>query len=603
MVMLKSIRALQCSIHLHVLLAVLVATLAGCSQRHDVSESNTFAPSKTTVLLSADASVSTSDLRLAGLPNVGLNLHNQVKNILDASVTEVPVLCIFKSNDGQTFSQTINWKRTAGTLTLTLDSTPLTPPHGVDFSASGGRTWYMCGFIGGELDAVNHRIKVSQSSLHSGLTSLESSPISSAIIPYAFAWIRLSFSTDGEELVAPNGRCLFVPQGTIIRLKLGNKLTGAQGINAKSISIQTNAWGDEGYFDFSSGVAVEGALPQWSFSDSKAMRSMKYTLANTHSLAGGTLVDETQTYLVWGMPTNVAKPDTKVVIGGEYQDPTQACPTPYFLTDYIPKSGAQVKPHHLYTLTARATNRVITPLEYISETKLMAPMFGRIYGYDLNALRVVAPSGQHIPTSEEAASVFPLPVMSGGVETALVAPYTTSRHSSVHEVIRWGAHPTRSYTADYESDGSATYAIRYQGSMFRTAWKYEWLPDPDFYSMKMQSKWIPFWEDVSLSDLKNPAWWTSGDVQTVTRIFQAEIDTGFYPGENGGGNGGPIGMMPYFAYWGIESDGTLFVYGVKTPESVEETVGTWKTHGFFGDKSSLYSDISIWVRPFYDMVQ
>ncbi len=597
---LKSMAKLRCSIRLRVAVAVLATTLVGCSQ-HDVSEIDNQDPSQTRVLMSADALVSTSELRLAGLPSVGLDTQGKVKSILDASVTEVPVLCIFKSNDGQTFSQTINWKRTAGTLTLSLESFPITPPSGINFSSAGGRVWYMCGFIGGELDAVNKRIKVSQTALHNGLAPLEQIAVSPAIIPYAFSWTKLSFYTRaGDEIVTPAaGRCSFIPQGTIIRLKLGNKLAATHGINTKAISIQTNAWGDEGYFDFSTGAAVEGSLPQWSFVDSKTIRSTKYTLANSHSLAGGTLVDEAQTYLIWVMPTNVAQPDTKVIFGGEFQDPTIVSPTPYFLTDYVPKSGVQVKPHRLYTLTARATTRVITPLEYISETTIEAPMFGKTdieVINDPNVIRAVVPSGQHIPTSEESASVFPFPVVSGGVENAPVDPWAINSYPSVQETIRWGTHPQGGYTADYENVGDATYAIRYQGSMFRTAWKYEWI-EPDYTSMKVQSKWIPFWEEASLSDIKDPAWWTSGDVQVVTRTFEGLSDFGYFPN----GSQGPMGTFPYFAYWGIENDGTMFVYGGKDVESSSSTVATWKTHGFTFD--GLFSAISIWVRPFYDTVQ
>ena len=547
------------------------------------------------------------ELRVAGLPSIPVGSDGRrISKLLADDITQVPVHCVFRSSTGESFAQTLLWDRIPGTQRLRLRAFELAIPAGVDISPRSSATWYMCAVIGGDLDATGKKVNVSQTDLRTSLKPMNSATPNSIVVPWVSPWMELARSEyEGKIQVTTKGAVPFRPQGVILRIKLGNQVENKTAVTLDGpLVIQSNAFDDEGSFDLSPSSIVGGDMPRWVAKSAEGDAFLKYDLASPHALQYNKL-DEDKTYLVWIMPkAGVVKPETTVYLGGKFDDATIQHPTPYFLTDYQRKTTvASLRNGQIRSLTAQATQRVKLPLEYITEEhKLCAPIYRAA---DVLTLRNEIPEGQHLPTVEEASSVFPF---TDRKDDSFVFPWRSSTHEDIDERIQWGEHPEQTYKSDFQNTGEQsrlgeTFALRYKNSLFRSAWRYHWYDGGGFNSvLEITCRWVPLWEDVTLDTIRETSWWDTYPKGGVTRRFVEEFDSVNYY-ELGSG---PYGLSTYFAYWGIQKNGKPFIYGsltlggqsaggVATKTQIDEYLPNGVDGGTGG-----FSSITLWTRPFYD---
>jgi hypothetical protein len=465
----------------------------------------------------------------------------------------------------------------------------------------------MCAVIGGDLDATGMKVNVSQTDLHTSLKPINSATPNSIVVPWVSPWMELACSEyEGKIQVSTKTTVPFHPQGVMLRVKLGNQVENKANITLDGpLVIQSNAFDDEGSFDMSPSSIVGGDMPKWVTKSGQGDAFLKYDLASAHALQYNK-IDEDKTYLVWIMPrTGVTTPETTVYLGGKFDNTAIQHPTPYFLTDHQKKSTTTpLRSGQIRSLTAQATQRIKLPLEYITESNGPSDIISR--AADVLALRNLMPAGQHLPTVEEASSIFPF--WAGGTANILVDPWAALKYMDVDEVIEWGGHPVQTYKSDFENTGELltslgeTYAIRYKNSPFRSAWRYHWYDSGGAFShLQITCRWVPLWEDVTLSTLQNASWWDTHPERNITRLFVEEHDTVDYFGSGSG----PYGMSTYLAYWGIQKNGKPFIYGSLSlgestgPVATKTEISDYLPNGVDGGVGG-FASITLWTRPFYN---
>ena len=579
--------------------------LMGCNKQSDPDLAQT---SKEHNTISFATEGVGEELRVAGLPSIPVGSDGRrISKLLADDITQVPVHCVFRSSTGESFAQTLLWDRIPGTQRLRLRAFELAIPAGVDISPRSSATWYMCAVIGGDLDATGKKVNVSQTDLRTSLKPMNSTTPNSIVVPWVSPWMELARSEyEGKIQVTTKGAVPFRPQGVILRIKLGNQVENKTGVTLDGpLVIQSNAFDDEGSFDLSPSSIVGGDMPRWVAKSAEGDAFLKYDLASPHALQYNKL-DEDKTYLVWIMPkAGVVTAETTVYLGGKFDDATIQHPTPYFLTDYQRKTTVvSLRNGQIRSLTAQATQRVKLPLEYITEVNGPTRYVSSVA--DVLALRKLIPAGQHLPTVEEACSVFPF--WGGRPARAFVDPWNETEYQDVDEVIEWGGYPEQTYKSDFGNTGvppaqlGDTYALRYKNSPFRSAWRYHWYDAGGNNSeLEISCRWVPLWESVTLSTLRDPSWWNTHPERNITRLFVEFSDSVDYYG-----NGlGPYGFFTYLAYWGIQKNGKPFLYGsLNQGESTGQIVTKIEVsdhlpRGVDGGTGG-FTSISLWTRPFYD---
>ena len=572
--------------------------LMGCNKQSDPDLAQT---SKEHNTISFATEGIGEELRVAGLPSIPVGSDGRkISKLLADDITQVPVHCVFRSSTGESFAQTLLWDRIPGTQRLRLRAFELAIPAGVDISPRSSATWYMCAVIGGDLDATGKKVNVSQTDLRTSLKPMNSATPNSIVVPWVSPWMELARSEyEGKIQVTTKGAVPFRPQGVILRINLGNQVENKTGVTLDGpLVIQSNAFDDEGSFDLSPSTIVRGDMPQWVAKSAEGDAFLKYDLASPHALQYNKM-DEDKTYLVWIMPkAGVVKPETTVYLGGKFDDATIQHPTPYFLTDYQRKTTvASLRNGQIRSLTAQVTQRVKLPLEYITEENGPSGPVSSVA--DVLALRKLMPAGQHLPTVEEASSVFPL--SKGRADDALVHPWRGTEHRDVDEVIEWGGHPVQTYKSEFQNTGNVspilmgTYALRYKNSLFRSAWRYQWHDDRGgLPQLEITCRWVPLWESVTMDMIKDTGWWSSYSERNVVRRFTEEVDFASIDGVNQ-----PYGMLSYLAYWGIQKDGNPLMYGSLIMGESQAPVGTMRNKADFLSNKQ-FSWIFLATRPFYD---
>ena len=578
--------------------------LMGCNKQSDLD----LAQTSNEYAISFTAEGIGPELRVAGLPSIPVGSDGRkISKLLADDITQVPVHCIFRNSIGESFAQTILWDRIPGTQRLRLRAFKLTIPAGLDISPSSSATWYMCAVIGGDLDATGMKVNVSQTDLHTSLKPINSATPNSIVVPWVSPWMELACSEyEGKIQVSTKTTVPFHPQGVMLRVKLGNHVENKANITLDGpLVIQSNAFDDEGSFDMSPSSIVGGDMPKWVTKSGQGDAFLKYDLASAHALQYNK-IDEDKTYLVWIMPrAGVTTPETTVYLGGKFDNTAIQHPTPYFLTDHQKKSTTTpLRSGQIRSLTAQATQRIKLPLEYITESNGPSDIISR--ATDVLALRNLIPAGQHLPTVEEASSIFPF--WADRTANILVDPWAALEYMDVDEVIEWGEHPVQTYKSDFENTGELltslgeTYAIRYKNSPFRSAWRYHWYDSGGAFShLQITCRWVPLWEDVTLSTLQNASWWDTHPERNITRLFVEEHDTVDYYGSGSG----PYGMSTYLAYWGIQKNGRPFIYGSLSlgestgPVATKTEISDYLPNGVDGGVGG-FASITLWTRPFYN---
>ena len=74
--------------------------------------------------------------------------------------------------------------------------------------------------------------------------------------------------------------------------------------------------------------------------------------------------------------------------------------------------------------------------------------------------------------------------------------------------------------SDYKNTGNnLTYALRYKGTDYVSAWKYEYISDGNNTHLKITSRSVA--PSVTITNIADPIFWSSGQENDVVRYFPA----------------------------------------------------------------------------------
>lgn len=346
----------------------------------DLSPQEVNATNQLTIKLSLEASVENDALRAVGF-QVGVNTLNQLVPIPKFNDgQQVPVHTIVRGNNGAYAVKTINWKYSAekGRLVLEVNDAD----NDLTISNFNNDTeWYVSGLIGGELDGTTVKMDMPTRALR-GVTVSNGVDIGEVEVPFAFGWTKLKLHTQvGNSFqVGDATPAVFKPRGAFIGYKLGNKLADGYTFTPTGFTVTSDAFGDKGSFELNS-TPIAGKLPEWT--EARAISTMTYTLATsvTSPYPSNENAVSSLTYYAWVMPTRGAESGTiqqaknRIMLKGmssKYAANPQKDYTKTYYTDYLVPTVTNGKVRHgrVHRMTARATQRVFAPIEYVTEFNL-----------------------------------------------------------------------------------------------------------------------------------------------------------------------------------------------------------------------------------------
>lgn len=383
-------------------LGLVIGVFASCAQERN--EPNTVAKGEgEEVLVSLHAEVSlddsASDLRAINY-TLGTNAKGAVvpmPQFEDGQLVDVHT--IIKSNrPGDTgVAQTLKWRYSTAKKMLELGPI-VKDSHGVEyrndiavsgFNNNNGTKWYISGLIGGALSGT--KVEFMGTRVVKGVLGNVGDALESMEVPYAFGWEELTIDTesdwDGDSQsykhakVPSSVNIKFQPLGSILAVKLGNnQSSGAYDFSPMGFTISSNAWGDQGSFELNTTIVSTNphtVLPTWS--ENICGSSMYYTFADGHMPEPlGHNETTNKSYYVWVMPHRYAPATAKVrvMLKGKSSRPETTDYKDYtntWFTDYSTQGKAtagRVTQGKVHPLTARATRRVILPIEYVTKYNL-----------------------------------------------------------------------------------------------------------------------------------------------------------------------------------------------------------------------------------------
>lgn len=358
--------------------------LASCN-KDSVQEPNSSSQSGASVTLSLNLEASVENEAMRSLAfQTGVNTLNQyvpIPKFTDGQL--VPVHTIIKGSNGAYGIKTLNWKYSSAKGRLILE----TRDSGNEFPISNFNNdaeWFVSGVIGGTLEGTKVKFDAPTRTLK-GLTDgqirSEGTDMGNLDIPYAFGWTKLSLHTlEGNSFkVADASPAVFQPRGAFIGYKLGNNQSNNYTFSATGFTVTSDAFGDKGSFDLN-GTPTSGKLPVWTESD--PISTMNYTLdIQPSSYPSDPNKVSDLTYYAWVMPTRAAESGTivtasnRIMLKGQsskYDADQSKDYTKTYFTDYLVPTATKGKVSHgrVHRMTARATERVALPIEYVTEYNL-----------------------------------------------------------------------------------------------------------------------------------------------------------------------------------------------------------------------------------------
>lgn len=365
---------------------------ASCSQ--DRSDTDSSATSGETITLSLSAEVSVDNEQARALSHrLGANAKGDIVPMPEFTHNqEVEVHTIIKSNRSGAvpIAKTLKWRYDATKRTLVLkqdDGHSIAVPS---FNNDSGTKWYISGLIGGVLNDT--KVEFMGARVVKGVAGNAGEALGSMEVPYAFGWTELTIATDKDKeedgvsykyaFTPSTANVKFQPLGSLLAVKLGNKQSaGTYSITPNGFTLMSNAWYDQGSFDFSTDIPTTDphkTLPKWT--ESSCAGSMYYTFADgtePGTIAHNQMADKT--YYVWVMPHEwqpMGVAQVRVMLKGTSSRPETATYKDYtniWFTDYTTEGKAahgKVIPGKVHPLTAKASRRVALPIEYVAEYNL-----------------------------------------------------------------------------------------------------------------------------------------------------------------------------------------------------------------------------------------
>lgn len=374
-------------------LGLALGTLVSCSQDSSEPNSSDQVRRGETVSFSLNAEVSVDDPSLRAIDyKLGNNANGELVPMPQFTEgQEVEVHTILKSSNGASVAKTLKWRYDASKKKLVLKRNDGHSITVSGFNNDAGVKWYVSGLIGGVLIDGTTRVSFAGERVLKGVEGNAGDIVGSLKVPYAFGWTELSIDTSSARdtddshkyaSVSPSVGVKFSPRGALIAYKLGNAQTaGSYTFSPTGFTVNSNVWGDQGEFELDTTIPAsnpEGTMPIWSESASCG-KTIYYTFAGGHepsAIAHNSLAGKT--YYAWVIP-HEEQPTTsevRVMLKGASSRPETATYKDYtktYFTDYAPKAtGAQGKVSHgrVHRLTAKATDRLVLPIEYVTEYNL-----------------------------------------------------------------------------------------------------------------------------------------------------------------------------------------------------------------------------------------
>lgn len=296
---------------------------------------------------------------------------------------KVPVHTAIRNAAGTAYGvKTIEWTYIAKDKQLRLMQTDAGNDIIVKGNFNEGDEWFVAGVIGGNL-LNDKEVAFAAKRVLSDTQAKEGQELSNLVVPYAFPWTAMTAETHKAKeensnlhkyhyagTLKPGGllsAATFKPQGFVITAKLGNKTLA--DLKMEGFTIQTNAFIDNGFFDFASTESVSNGTEV-------AFKVEAETCPIEYSFDGEVLlskqVPEARTYYLWAYPTEAGKTGkdtyTKVAMYGENQAPLPKDHTPdytrTYLVDHISQTDKSYKSAKVYNLPINATTHVRLPIEY-----------------------------------------------------------------------------------------------------------------------------------------------------------------------------------------------------------------------------------------------
>lgn len=358
-------------------LAVFLAAVGFTSCSQDERQDPTLSSGQSgTVSLNLEARVENDALRGVDF-EIGLNTLNQL--VPTPKFTEgqlVPVHTIIKGNNGAFGVKTINWKYNATRGRLVLE----TRDAGNEISIANFNNdtdWYVSGVIGGTLDGTKVKIDHPTRVLK-GVTVANGSDLGNIEVPYAFGWTKLKLHTlEGSSFkVGDATPVVFKPRGAFIGYKLGNKQAKGYTFTPTGFTVYSDAFSDKGLFELNT-APVAGSLPSWTEASPEGAMNYSFEAPVSSPYVSDDNAVSEQTYYAWVMPTSAAESGTvataqnRILLKGTSSNPDTDY-TKIYLTDYAvgAATGGKVIHGRVHRMTARATQRLGLPIEYVVDRNL-----------------------------------------------------------------------------------------------------------------------------------------------------------------------------------------------------------------------------------------
>lgn len=348
-------------------LALALGVLSACS-KDDVSPTPDPTPglgSGQTISLDLEASVG-DDLRAWGhelVPQAGR--FTLGRTLVEGDLVDVHTAI---SNGTVFAAKTLKWKYTGGRLRLEGNDAKIDLPNEGSFTGD----WYICGFIGGTLDATKGEVTATPQRNLKGFTSSPTDKALNLDLPYAFGWTKLEIRPVAGQTYKHGGVTGTLPvfkiQGAVVGYKLGNEQTTGQ-IKPIGLTVVSNAFSDTGIFTLKPSTPSDvtpGGLPKWT----STFSTTAYTFANLEPSHIAPLSRGTLTYYAWAMPatTPPATVNTELYIRGT-RSPSPGSPIRIHFSDYTPSpvTGGLLTRGRVHNLSANAILPVDLPFEYVTE--------------------------------------------------------------------------------------------------------------------------------------------------------------------------------------------------------------------------------------------
>lgn len=267
-------------------------------------------------------------------------------------------------------SATLNWKYHKGTATskprLVLTKGVIKLTNESNWTA-GAQGWYLTGILGGTRISNSNRVTITPTTILKGVNN--TSPSGSAFtleVPYGFAWTAVTVKRSNGSAVIGDANVTFKPLGSVIGYQLGNNIGSGSTLTPTGFWVFSDGFSHAGSFDIQN--PTPNKLP--TFTESEGCEaSMLYSFDPT--TPAGTIshgATSQYRYYAWVMPrTGVTNANTRIVIKGMATGVASTAGA-LWKTSY---NGVTVpKQHTSYTLQAKASTRVLLPIEAATEYNL-----------------------------------------------------------------------------------------------------------------------------------------------------------------------------------------------------------------------------------------